>query len=41
MLYNIPYAMMNIEYIQYQKLNIPVKALKTLSGKSVIRISEN
>lgn len=31
MLYNIPFAMMNIEYIQIQKLNIPIKALKTIS----------
>ena len=40
MLYTIPYAMMNVEYIQHQKLNIPVKVHKMLSSKSVIRISE-
>lgn len=32
---------MNIEYIQYQKLNIPFQAIKTISSKSVINSSEN
>lgn len=36
-----PQAIVNIEYIQYQRVNIPFKAIKTISSKSVISSSEN